>query len=198
LGLGAVAMAVVVVFLFGAGWSLALAADGAALAAVAVALAFGISNLWHLNFTQSGFQAGDAWRPQAATPGLTLLAETLSSQSLAYSGRRDSLPIAFTSPASSQVAWRLREFPSSSSFSPEQVQQPPVVLALEGSTPPLASEYMGQSITVAERWNWLGVLPTDPVTWMVLRQTPTFPERWLLLMRTDIATLGQTDREPAP
>jgi hypothetical protein len=190
LALGAIVMAVLIIFLFGAGWSLALAADGASVAGVGLAAALGLANLWHLNFVPAGGLAADPWRGHASGPGLPLLASTLRALSLAHSGRTDSMPIQFQSDPPPELAWALRRYPAFVAGIGPGSETAPVVLAREGDAPGLAADYLGQLTTVSERWVWSGVLPSDPITWLVLRQAPTLGDRWLLLVRADIASLG--------
>lgn len=191
LGVGAIAIAVVITALFGAGWSYPLAADAGAIAGMAAAGAITLASLWRLNFDPRGFGVGELYRPQVSAPSLRLLVDTAETFSLASTGRSDSLPMILPADPPPSLAWALRRFPRSRPAFPASAGQPPVVLAPESEPPVLSADYLGQIFLIGERWAWGGILPADPVTWMVRREGRTVPERWLLLVRADLVSLGE-------
>lgn len=191
LGVGAIAIAVVITAVFGAGWSYPLAADAGAIAGMAAAGAITLASLWRLNFDPRGFGVGELYRPQASGPSLRLLVDTAETFSLASTGRSDSLPMTLPAVPPPSLAWALRRFPRSRPAFPASAGQPPVVLAPESEPPVLGADYLGQIFLIGERWAWGGILPADPVTWMVRREGRTVPERWLLLVRADLVSLGE-------
>lgn len=161
---------------------------------MAAAGAITLASLWRLNFDPRGFGVGELFRPEASGPSLNLLVETTETFSLASTGRSDSIPLDLRGDPPPALAWALRRFPRRPlAFSPFD-EQPPVVLVREGETPSLGADYLGQVFLIGERWAWGGILPADPVTWMVRREGRTVPERWLLLLRADLVSLG----EPSP
>jgi hypothetical protein len=191
LGLGAIVLAVIIIYLFGAGWSFGLASDAAAVSVLAVAGAISLASLWRLNIDPRGFGVGELLRPQASTLNLPLLVRTLETFSQASTGRTDSIPVDLRGEPPASLAWALRRFPRAARVSAADTEQPLVVLAREWEPTQLGADYLGQSFTIAEHWGWGGILPSDPVTWMVRREGRAFPERWLLLLRDDLASLGE-------
>jgi len=202
LALGALVLMVVVLFLFGAGWDYALARDAGILAVLGIAAALSVSALWRLNIDPRGARAGELVRPQASTPSLPLFERTLETFSQASTGRTDAMPIDLRGQPPPALAWALRRFPRALPIGAGNTEQPLVVVAPEGQPPALGADYLGQVFTIAERWNWQGFLPADPVTWMVQRQAALWNENWLLLLRADLASLGEvpatSDDAPAP
>ncbi|MEX0788453.1 MAG: hypothetical protein WD040_06620, partial [Anaerolineales bacterium] len=202
LALGAIVLMVVVLFLFGAGWDYALARDAGILAVLGIAAALSLSALWRLNMDPRGSRAGELVRPQASTPSLQLFQRTVETFSQASTGRTDAMPIDLRGQPPPALAWALRRFPRALPIGASNTEQPLVVVAPEGQAPALGADYLGQVFAVTERWNWQGVLPADPVIWMVQRQAPLWTENWLLLLRADLASLGEvpatSDEAPAP
>lgn len=192
LGVGAIGIGLVTTVLFGAGWSFTLAVDAGAIAGIMAAAALSVASLWRLNFDPRGFGAGELYRPQASGPSLDLLVDTAEAFSLASAGRPDSLPLEVRGDPPAALAWALRRFPRREAGLLTFAEQPPVVLAPEGMPPALGADYLGQIFLIGERWAWGGILPADPVTWMVRREGRTVPDRWLLLLRADLVSLGES------
>ncbi|MGH2625963.1 MAG: hypothetical protein ACRDHY_04850 [Anaerolineales bacterium] len=191
LGVGAVGIAAVITVLFGAGWSYAAAAEAGAVAGLAAAAAITLASLWRLNFDARAFGAGELYRPQASGPSLDLLVQTTEAFSLASTGRADAIPLDVRGDPPPALAWALRRFPRRQPSFLSTAEQPPVVLVAEDEPPTLGADYLGQTFLIGERWAWGGILPADPVTWMVRREGRTVPERWLLLLRADLVSLGE-------
>jgi len=192
LGLAALGLilAVLALLFLGWGWSWRSALQAAGLAGLALSGAVTLSAAWHLNFTPVAATAGELWRREVSTPGLRLLGYSLQMVSQAQTGRTDALQVRLVSPATPGLAWELREF--GAARDDPQGQAPQVVLSPVGEQPPaLAEDYLGQSFTIGERWDWEGVLPPNFLRWLVTRQAPTEAERWLLLVRSDLAGAGE-------
>jgi hypothetical protein len=91
------------------------------------------------------------------------------------------------SPAAPGLAWELQV--------PRGPGRPtgtgaPSCIGRWANSPP-AEDYLGQSFTIGERWDWEGELPPNFLRWLVTRQAPTEAERWLLLVRSDLAGAGE-------
>ncbi len=182
-------LAVVMVVLFALGWSPEVAWTSAGMAGFLVAVLISISTNWDLSLGTSAAGAGGLWRPQANTPGITMLADTLREISQSQTGRTDALPIEVTSPTPAGLAWALRDFPRGE---PGTVDAPAaVILAPEGAVPSgLPAEYLGQSFKTGERWGWIGPVPPTGALRAGPGETPTLVDRWVLLVRADVATFG--------
>jgi hypothetical protein len=192
LGLAALGLvlAVLALLFLGWGWSWRSALQAAGLAGLALTGAVTLSAAWHLNFTRVAATAGELWRREVSTPGLRLLGDSLRMVSQAQTGSTDALLVRVLSPATPGLAWELREFRAASDD--PQGKAPQVVLTPVGEQPPaLAEDYLGQSFTIGERWDWDGGLPPNFLRWLVTRQAPTEAERWLLLVRSDLAGAGE-------
>ena len=202
LGLAALGLilAVLALLFLGWGWSWSSALQAAGLAGLVLTGAATLSAAWRLNFTPVAATAGELWRREVNTTGLRLLGRSLQLVSQAQTGRTDALPVRVISPATPGLAWELREF--GAARDDPQGQAPQVVLTPVGEqTPALAEDYLGQSFTIGERWDWEGGLPPNLLRWLVTRQAPTEAERWLLLVRSDLAgagELGPLPEQPEP
>ncbi|HEX9674401.1 MAG TPA: hypothetical protein VGA07_00335 [Anaerolineales bacterium] len=202
LGLAALGLllAVLALLFLGWGWSWRSALQAAGLAGLALTGAVTLSAAWRLNFTPVAATAGELWRREVSTPGLRLLGHSLQMVSQSQTGRIDALPVRVVSPATPGLAWELREFRAARDDPQGQASQ--VVLTPVGEQPPaLAEDYLGQSFTIGERWDWDGGLPPNFLRWLVTRQAPTEAERWLLLVRSDLAgagELGPLPEQPEP
>ena len=184
-----ISLAILALILLAVGWSRDVAIPIAGAAAILVLLGAGISAGAALNFGEPS--ARELYRPQASTLGLNDLRESLSTLSRAETGRSDALPIETRDQPSPALAWATRNFPTH-----EGPENPAIILVREGA--PLPGEYLGQSVTVGESWGWVGGLPPNLISWLVIRESPTVPDRWVLLVRKDVAgveELGPVESE---
>lgn len=171
-------LAVLALILLAVGWSKDVAVSIAGAAAILVLLGAGISSGAALNFSEP--TARELYRPQASTLGLTALRESLQTLSRAETGQPDALSIEMRDRPSLALAWELRDYPIF-----ESSGSPAIVIIREGA--PLPGEYLGQSVTIGESWGWIGGLPPDLLSWLVVRDMPTLSDRWVLLVRKDVA-----------
>ena len=192
LGLAALGLvlALLALLFLGWGWSWRSALQAAGLAGLALTGAVTLSAAWHLNFTPVAATAGELWRREVSTPGLRLLGHSLQMVSQAQTGSTDALPVRVLSPATPGLAWELREFRAASDDPQGQAPQA-VLMPVGDQLPALAEDYLGQSFTIGERWDWEGGLPPNFLRWLVTRQAPTEAVRWLLLVRSDLAGAGE-------
>lgn len=175
-----VALAGLALLLLAMGWSRTTAASVAGAASLLVLAVLTVSAGATLNFGDSAPSARELWRPRAGTLGLHTLRESLHTLSKAETGQLHSLPLHVRDAPPAGLEWALRGFsriPSDAS--------PPVILVREGAV--LPGEYLGQSVTVEEKWGWNGWLPPDPLAWWLNRELPTLSDRWVLLVRKDVA-----------
>ena len=187
MGIGLAALSVI---LLAIGWSREIALPIAAAAAILVLLGAGISSGAALNFGEP--TARELYRPQASTPGLTALRESLRALSRSETGQPDALPIEVRDRPSPALAWAIRDYPRF-----EGSGSSAIVITREGA--PLPGEYLGQSVTIGESWGWSGWLPPDLMSWLVVRELPILPDRWVLLVRKDIAGVEESiPVEPEP
>jgi hypothetical protein len=173
-----VGLAVLALILLAIGWSREIALPIAGAAAILVLLAVTISSGAAVNFGEP--TARELYRPQASTPGLTALQETLRALSRAETGQPDALPIEVRDPPPPALSWAIRDYPEF-----EGSDSPAIVITREGEA--LPGEYLGQSVTIGESWGWNGWLPPDLLRWLVIRDAPTVVDRWVLLVRKDVA-----------
>ena len=176
-GMG-ISLAILALILLAVGWSRDVAIPIAGAAAILVLLGVGISAGAALNFGEPN--ARELYRPQTSTLGLNDLRESLQTLSRAETGRSDALPIETNDRPSSALAWATRNYPKH-----EGSENPAIILVREGA--PLPGEYLGQSVTIGESWGWVGGLPPNLMSWLVIRESPTVPDRWVLLVRKDVA-----------
>lgn len=194
IALGALVVGALVAVLVGFGWNWRLPRSGVALTAGLVLLLVTISSGTWLNFERGRMGAQELWAPSAPTDGVLRLEATLASLSTSATGVREELPLLILSkdPAPS-VVWAARaldRFETSDSGRPES---PPLVLTpLDGPPYESASEYLGQTIPVQQRWDFPGPVPTDLLRWWLRRDLPTVETTWVLLVRSDIATQGES------
>jgi hypothetical protein len=188
-------IAPVMIVLFGAGWSRDSAVEGAGVALTLVLLCLGLSATWHLSLAPGAASSGELWRPQASTVVLPLFDRTLREISETHTGRSDAMPLAVAGEITPSLAWAIRDFPRFEAASIEDA--PSIILAPAGSElAGLQADYVGQELAIGERWAWSGVLPPDPIAWLVRRQAPTQMDQWLLLVRVDVATFGTVTELP--
>ena len=175
MGIGLAAMALI---LLAVGWSRQIALPIAGAAAVLVLFGASISAGVALNFAEP--TARELYRPQASTPGLGALRESLRTLSRAETGQPSALPLELRDRPTPSLAWAIRDYSKS-----EGSDSPAIVITREGED--LPGEYLGQSVTIGEIWGWTGSLPPDLLRWLVVRDMPTAPDRWVLLVRKDVA-----------
>ncbi len=188
-------VAPVMIVLFGVGWSRDSAAEGAGGALALVLLCLGLSATWHLSLAPEAASSNELWRPQVTTPILPLFDRTLREISQTQTGRSDAMPLAVAGEISPSLAWAVRDFRRFEAASMEET--PSIVLAPAGSDlAGLQVDYVGQELAIGERWGWSGVLPPDPIVWLVRRQAPAEIDQWLLLVRVDVATFGTLTELP--
>lgn len=192
LGLAAlgVVLAVLALLFLGWGWSWKSAAQAGGLAGFVLAAGLTLSAGWRLNYSPMAASAGELWRNQANTTGLRLLGHSLRMVSQAQTGRAEALPLRLAASAPAGLAWELRDFAPAGDDS--QGGAPQLVLTPEEPQPPaLQDDYLGQSFTISETWNWDTLLPPNFIRWLVVRKAPTEPVRWLMLVRSDLAGAGE-------
>lgn len=192
---GALVVAGLAAVLIGFGWSFSIARSGAAMAAAIVLLLMTISAGSWLNYQRDVAGARELWASSAPTFGVSRLHATLHSLAMTSTGVRDELPLAVLSqdppPSIVWAARGLDRFQTSDSGVPED---PPLILiSAQAPAPEFPSEYVGQTIPVAETWDFTGPLPPRPLTWWFRRVLPTLETTWILLVRSDLATLGEAD-----
>jgi hypothetical protein len=183
-----VGLAAAAIGLLGLGWSREIAANVAGVAGLIVLTSLSLSGGGRLNLAAAS--ARELWRPQASLAGLLDLRETIDTLSKAQTGRTAAIPLQFADPSTPALAWVLRGYSPRSATDP--AESPPVILMREGSGGGLfPSEYLGQSVSIGERWGWTGWWPPELAVWWVTRKAPTLPDRWVLLVRPDIAGVEQ-------
>ena len=183
-----IAFAAGALVLLGLGWSRQVALIVTGTAGLIVLLALSLSAGAGLNFAESS--ARELWRPQASTLGLRGLHDSIRTLSEAKTGQPTGLPIQLGDESTPALAWTLRSYSRSDSLDP--ANSPPLVLIREGAEAnSLPSEYLGQSVTIGERWDWTGWYPPDLLGWWLTRDAPTRPARWVILARQDVAGVEQ-------
>jgi len=188
LALMGIGLAAAAIGLLGLGWSREIAATVAGVAGLIVLSSLSTSGGGRLNLAPAS--ASELWRPQASLAGLLDLRETIDTLSKAETGRTAAIPLQFADPSTPALAWVLRGYAPRGAADP--ADNPPVILMQEGSGAGLfPSEYLGQSVSIGERWGWTGWWPPEFLSWWVTREAPTLPDRWLLLVRPDIAGVEQ-------
>ena len=188
LALMGIGLAAAAIGLLGLGWSRAIAGTVAGVAGLIVLSSLSLSGGGRLNLAPAS--ASELWRPQASLAGLLDLRETIDTLSKAETGRTAAIPLQFADPSTPALAWVLRGYAPRGAADP--ADNPPVILMQEGSGAGLfPSEYLGQSVSIGERWGWAGWWPPELLFWWVTREAPTLPDRWLLLVRPDIAGVEQ-------
>ena len=92
------------------------------------------------------------------------------------------------------LIWALRDFGQARRIDSFGEIKSSVVLVPEyAAVPGLTDDYVGQFIVVAERWGWIGSLPSDLAAWWVRREAPALAERWVLFVLPE--TFGLDDLE---
>jgi hypothetical protein len=189
---GAILVAILAVILIGLGWSWSVARSGVAAAGAFLLLLLSLSSGWRLNFFRQRLGGGELWTVSTPTYGIPRIAATLASLSTTARGVADDLPIAVaaqTPPPS--LVWALRAFPRFTTSDSAGAESPPVILRPSGLEPQLRADYLGQSVVIAETWDFPGPLPPAALQWWWRRRVPVLEDTWLLLVRADIATLGE-------
>jgi hypothetical protein len=189
---GAFLVAILAVILIGLGWSWSVARSGVAAAGAFLLLLFSLSSGWRLNFFRQRLGGGELWTVSTPTYGIPRIAATLASLSTTARGVADDLPIAVdaqTPPPS--LVWALRAFPRFTTSDSAVAESPPVILRPTVPEPQLRADYLGQSVVIAETWDFPGPLPPAALQWWWRRRLPVVEDTWLLLVRADIATLGE-------
>jgi len=190
---GAIVVAILTVVLIGLGWSWDVARSGVALGAATLLLMLTLSSGWRLNFFRQRLGAAELWTVSMPTYGIPRIASTLASLSMSTRGIPDDLPVAIddkTPPPS--LLWALRAFPRFTTSDSGVAESPPVILArATGGASQLRADYLGQTVTIAEAWDFDGPLPPNPLQWWWRRTLPVVADTWLLLVRADVATLGE-------
>lgn len=158
------------------------------LALIALATSAGLK----LNFGPSALSARELWRSQVTSRSSQSMVQAYHALSQATTGRIDALPVSVQGNPNPALSWVVRDFQP---FSASEIalDPAPIILApelLEG--PFLQAEYLGQTMSMSERWGWSGVLPPDVLDWLFLRDSPVIEERWILYARSDIAGLGES------
>lgn len=192
----ALLFALFLLLLFGFGWSWLETGLALGLSLTVALAAQTLAGSWRLNFDEGAARARELWRPHTNTTVVRLLEENLEALANAHVGRADGLSVDVHGEATPTLAWILRaqEPPSTG----DRGSPSPVVLAPEGSDPPLAADYLGQAFALTERQGWSGALPPRFFSWWLDREAPTERERWVLYVRTDVAALGEElESEPA-
>jgi len=188
LALMGIGLAAAAIGLLGLGWSREIAGTVAGVAGLIVLSSLSLSAGGRLNLAPAS--ASELWRPQASLAGLLDLRETIDTLSKAETGRTGAIPLQFADPSTPALAWVLRGYAPRGAADP--AENPPVILMREGSGAGLfPSEYLGQSVSIGERWGWTGWWPPELLFWWVTREAPTLPDRWVLLVRPDIAGVEQ-------
>jgi len=192
---GAVIVGLLAIVLIGLGWSWTVARSGVAAAGALLLLLLSLSSGWRLNFFRHRLGAGELWTVSTPTYGIPRIASTLVSLSTTARGVADDLPLALdakTPPAS--LVWALRAFPRFTTNDSVVAESPPVILMRQtGLEPQLRDDYLGQSVAIAETWEFPGPLPAGALQWWWRRRLPAVEDSWLLMVRADIATLGESE-----
>jgi len=192
--LAAIALLVAGILLFGLGWSWGLAWRGASATVFLLLLAVNLSAGYQLALAPSAASGRELWRPQSSTLGMNMLVDTLSNLSMASTGRAEYLEMEVSSEATPGLMWALKDFGRAFLSDPFRDVSASVVLMPEyASVPGLTDDYVGQVVTVSERWGWTGALPRDLAAWYVRREAPAVGERWLLFVKP--AAFGLEDLE---
>lgn len=195
IALGALFVFGLTAVLIGFGWSWAVARSGAFLAAALSLFMMTISTGTSLSGRSEPLGAQELWAPTAPSHGLHRLESTLASFSSSQTGVRGELPLAIVAadppPSLLWASRRLPRFETSDSGSPES--PPLILLPLDAPAPESGEAYLGQTIPVAERWDFSGPFPDDPIQWWFRRSLPIIETTWVLLVRSDVATLGESD-----
>jgi len=182
--LAAIALLVAGILLFGLGWSWGLAWRGASATVFLLLLAVNLSAGYQLALAPSAASGRELWRPQSSTLGMNMLVDTLSNLSMASTGRAEYLEMEVSSEATPGLMWALKDFGRAFLSDPFRDVSASVVLMPEyASVPGLTDDYVGQVVTVSERWGWTGALPRDLAAWYVRREAPAVGERWLLFVK---------------
>jgi hypothetical protein len=181
---------IVIMAFFGLGWSWRSARVGVIFALLVVSLTLSVSSLWRLNFSSQVFTVNELWRSEVPSKGLSLLVDTVESTSHSTKGVNEGLRMEIIGEAPSYLLWAMREYQPHSEANLDDSLASPVVL-VEGDSSELAlqADYIGQTITIGNRWGWVSIVPPDIFKWWVKRTLPTVPEEWLVLIRQDIAFL---------
>ena len=149
-----------------------------------------------LNFGASAESARELWRSQVTARSSQAMVQAYQTISQATTGRVDALPVSLQGNPNPALSWLMRDFQP---FSPSgiSIDPAPIIVAPELLDGPfLQAEYIGQSLSLSERWGWDGALPPDLLTWYLFREAPVIEERWILYARSDIAGMSENPALP--
>ncbi len=195
---GALLVGILATVLIGFGWSWHVVRQGGGLAGFLILGMMTISAGSRLNYSDSPGRARELWQASAPTLGVRRLARTIEAVSLSASGTPDGLGLD-VAPADlpASVAWALRSVPRFSMRDTGPAEAPPLVLRREAFEQiALPGDYLGQTMTLSERWDFPGAIPPDLGGWLYRRRIPLSPSIWVLYVRSDIATLGEAEAGP--
>jgi hypothetical protein len=192
---GALIVTTLALVLIGLGWSWDIARSGAAAAGAVLLLWVTLSSGWRLNYVRLRLGASELWSSSAPAYGVPRLAATIDSLSVAVRGVRDDIPLAIESahPPPS-LLWVVRAHPRFATSDSGVAESPPIVLEpWTELAPQLPADYLGQTVVLRETNGFTGLLPPDFLRWWWRREVPAVEDRWLLLVRSDVATLGESE-----
>lgn len=180
-------LGVALILLFGLGWSWREAWMSAGAAAVVVLLALSVASMSRISFGDSAAGAGELWRPSASTAGIPLMLDSLELASQAQTGFDARMEVRVIDGLPPSIAWALRAFPRPSTADLLEGTAAPAAIAPETALlPEMQDQYIGQTLSLRERWGWDGVLPPGALRWLALGDAPTVQDRWVMLIRADV------------
>jgi hypothetical protein len=180
-------LAAALILLFGLGWSWRDARMSAGCSAALVLLALSLASLSRISFGESAGGAAELWRPSGSTAGIPLMLDSLELASQAQTGFDTLMDVQVIDGISPALTWALRAFPRPSMQDALQGIPAPAAIAPETAlTPEMSEGYIGQTLTLRERWGWDGALPPNALRWLVLGDGPVVQDRWVMLIRADV------------
>lgn len=180
-------LAAALIVLFGLGWSWRDALISAAGSAVLVLSVLSIASLTRISFGDSAAGAKELWRPSGSTAGVPRMLHTLKLASQAQTGFDGLMEVRRLDVTAPSVLWALHSFPRPSAEEVLNGVISPAVVAHEMDVPPeMEREYIGQTLTLRERWGWSGPLPPDTIRWLVTGDVPVIQDQWLVMIRADV------------
>jgi hypothetical protein len=191
-----VALLVAGVLLFGLGWSWNLAWRGVTVTGVILLFSLSFSVGYNQSLGPNAGSGRELWRPQTSTSGLPLFVDVLDNLSEAQTGRRDYLEMEVSPDITASLVWALRDYRNVRFADPLQEVEAPVVLVPEyGGLSGFTDAYVGQVMTVSERWGWNGPMPPNLISWWMRRDAPVLQERWLLFAIPDSFGLQESTQD---